>query len=171
MLVLCLAAAVPWLGARVGSAVGVRERVYSLAGLESHLAHEPAAWLQRSVRTRALLGGQCTEIVDLAAACGASRMALIDPHARADSGSGSIAQPLPLAWGKPPALLAFLRRVPLVGQLLPRPQIVHLGVPAVYRIQVRPTACVLSADPPCYEALLLDAIAPDSSTDWVQIGS
>jgi hypothetical protein len=172
MLALCLTAVVPWLGLHVVSAVSARERVYALATLESHLARDPAAWLHRSLRVRALLGGQCTALAGpYTPACAAWRMALTDPNASGDSGLYGTVRPLPLVWGEAPPVLAFLRRLPMVGQMLPRPQIVHSSVPAVYQIQLRPTACVVSADPPCYEALLLDAIPPNNSSDWVQIGS
>ena len=85
-------------------------------------------------------------------------------------------QPLPLAWGQAPPLLAFLRHLPLphlplLKLMIPSPQVLHSGVAAVYRIQLQPTACVLSASPPCYGALLLDAIAPDNATDWIRIGA
>jgi hypothetical protein len=168
VLVLCLTTAVQQLVTHAVSMAGAREHVYAL---EADLAHDPAVWLSHPVRTRALLGAQCTVLVGLyAPTCAGWRSALTDPRASTNSGLDSAAQPLPLVWGTQPALPAFLRRLPLVGQLVPRPQIVRSSVPAVYQIQLRPTACVLSAIPLCYEALLLDAFAPDNVTGWVQSG-
>jgi hypothetical protein len=157
---------------RAISTVNAREHVYSLATLESRLQRDPAAWLHRSLRVRALVEGQCTQLVGLyVASCGSWRLALTDPNGPTDPYAGTGDQPLPLSWGKAPALLAFLRHLPLLKQMVPLPQILHSGVPAVYQIQLRPTACVLSAGPPCYEAQLLDAIPPDDSTDWIRIGA
>jgi hypothetical protein len=63
---------------------------------------------------------------------------------------------LPVAWAGPDPLPAFLRRLPVLGTLVPAPQVPRWGAVATYRVQfrVRAAAC---PSPPCYEALVLDA--------------
>lgn len=154
------------LAASPGASGLIPGRVYSLAVLDDALARQPRAWLQRPLRVYALLGGKCTAMAGLyTPSCAAWELALTDPV-----GSAEVA-PLPLAWGSAPPLLAFLRRLPLLGQVAPPPQILHSSVPAVYRIELQPAACTGMDGPPCYQALLLDARKPDNTTDWVQIGS
>ena len=67
--------------------------------------------------------------------------------------------PLPLVvpgCGDP--LLAPLRRVPLVSNLLPRAQVLHFGVPVTLRVRIEraPTSFPLCPAQPCYRAILLD---------------
>ena len=95
-------------------------------------------------------------------ACASWSYALTDPD------QVSTAVPLLLSWGGAPPLLAVLRRVPLVGQLAPAPQILYSGVPAVYRVQVRNAACASTEAAPCYGVGLLDARAPDDTTRWIR---
>jgi hypothetical protein len=59
-------------------------------------------------------------------------------------------------WASDP-LLAALRRLPLLGALLPRPQVVRWGALATYRVQLLPVAAGACSVAPCYRALLLDA--------------
>lgn len=172
ILTLCLVAILPWLDAHLVSQATASGSIYSVAALEARLARNPAALLHRSVRVRAQLGGQCTAVVGLyTRTCTAWRVALTDQNAPADPQPDGYARPLPLAWGEASPILAFLRRLPLVRQMIPPPQILHSGVPAIYQIDVQPTTCVLSADPPCYQARLLDAIAPNNSAASVRMGS
>lgn len=140
---------------------------YTLAALDADLARRPRAWLGRTLRLRALLGGKCTGMAGLyTQSCASWEMALTDP-----AGDPAVA-PLPLAWGAAPPLIAALRRLPLLGGLVAPPQIVHSSATAIYRIRLQTTSCtVLDDGPVCYGALLLDARQPDNSTDWVQIGS
>jgi hypothetical protein len=64
----------------------------------------------------------------------------------------------PLALGTPGALLAALRRLPLVGPLLASQQTVRWGAAATYRGQLRAIPHSLCGTGSCYEAvLLLDA--------------
>lgn len=115
---------------------------------------------------RALLGGKCTALTGLyTVSCAAWELALTDP-----SGDNTV-EPLALAWGSAPPLIAFLRWVRLLGQVAPAPQIVHSGMPAVYRIELQTAACTGSDGPVCYQALLLDTRKPNNTTDWMRIGS
>lgn len=141
--------------------------LYSLAALDAGLVRAPHSWLERTVRVRALLGGKCVATSGLyTQVCSSWEMALTDPQGRQD------VAPLPLAWGSPAPLRAVLRRLPLLARLVPRPQIVHSSAVATYRVQLQTSPCsALDDGPVCYGALLLDAQQPDTTTDWVQIGS
>ena len=141
--------------------------VYTLAALDADLARRPRAWLGRTLRVQALLGGKCVAMVGLyTQSCASWEMALTDP-----AGDQAVA-PLPLTWGDPPSLIALLRRLPLLGWLAPPPQIAHSSATATYRIKLQTTPCAALDDGPvCYGAQLLDARHPDNTTDWVRIGS
>ena len=167
MLGLCLAALLPWLGGRLAATGSAREPVYSMAALAAHLDRDPAAWLHRTLRVHALLGGKCVALSGLyTQVCSSWEMALTDPA------GGQDVAPLPLTWGDAPPLMAVLRRLPLLGRLVPRPQIMHSSAVAPYRIRLQTTPCTALDDGPvCNGALLLDAVPPDNTTDWVQIGS
>lgn len=156
-----------WLGARlVPGGAGAREPVYSLAALDGRLAQNPAAWLHRPLRVRALVGGECTALTGLnSPVCGAWALALTDPMPAGG------AAPLLLGWDAPRPALTLLRRLPLLGQVLLGPQILHASVPAVYWIELQPAACVPPAAPPCYVALLLDAAPPNGAAGTARQGS
>jgi hypothetical protein len=53
-------------------------------------------------------------------------------------------------------LLASLRRIPLLGRLVPPAQEVRWGVPATYRVQLRRAAAKSCTSQLCIEAILLD---------------
>jgi hypothetical protein len=117
--------------------------VYSVAQVQAELAHRPAAWVGRTARVRGIGIFFCQH-------CPQRQTYL----ANADANGV-----LPLAWGRQDRVLAFLRRMPQVGRLVPAPQRVRWGVVAIYRVQLRELAadsCPF-APWPCYEALLLDA--------------
>jgi hypothetical protein len=54
-------------------------------------------------------------------------------------------------------LLAVVRRVPLMGGLLPAPQELDWGEVATYQVELRATPDGPCGDGACYEALVLDA--------------
>jgi hypothetical protein len=61
---------------------------------------------------------------------------------------------LDLTWGPGDSLLSVLRRVPLLGAILPAPHVIRWNVIADYRVHLRverPCGCA------CYEAVSLDA--------------
>ena len=124
---------------------------YTVSQLRAHLAQDPARWVGRLVRVQ----GLAVSSVRLHSADFGSIMLaqpqLIDPAA-----SGRTAS-LPLVWGGADPLWAQLRRLPVLGSLVLRPQRVQWETLAFYRIALRVVPG--SQDPACYEAVLLDADA------------
>jgi hypothetical protein len=145
-------------GLAVAAPVGGPERgpVYAVAQVAAQLAHHPRAWTDRPLLLRAVAAaaGCWVETADIPAFCAPPRLVLRDAEY-----SPTVA-PLPLAWAGPDPLLAVVRRVPLLGGLLPAPQAVRWAAAAVYRVELRGVPAQLCGGAPCYEALLLDA-APD----------
>jgi hypothetical protein len=117
-----------------------RDPVYSVAQVQVELAHRPAAWVGRTERMRgiAVLCQHCSQWQSYLA-------------------TGDASGVLPLAWGRPDRVLAFLRRLPQFGRLVPAAQRVRWGVEASYRVQLRELPADACPFAPCYEALLLDA--------------
>jgi hypothetical protein len=125
--------------------------VYTVAALRAHLAQEPQAWVDRPLRVRALAGA-CTAWLEMPheGPCLHWQPELMDPQ---DEG-----EVLPLVSGPIPPPVAFLRRLPLIGDIAPGPQFPRWDGVDVYRVQVHALSCGIHL-PPCYEALLLDAAA------------
>jgi hypothetical protein len=80
--------------------------------------------------------------------CGTPRFSLRDPDPAA------ALDRLDLTWRPGDPLLTVLRRVPLVGGILPAPHVIRWDVVAVYRVYLRVERPCGGA---CYEAVLLDA--------------
>ena len=123
------------------------EPVYSFATVRAQLARDPAAWMGRSILVQAMAvayhqrfdrGTALTEI-DLT-----------------DAGAQWSKQYLPVLRGTPDPVVALLRRLPLLGHVLPAPQPLRWGVPAIYRLHFREVPCSAGAPQLCYIALLLD---------------
>jgi hypothetical protein len=129
--------------------------VYTVAALRTHLAQDPEAWVDRPLRVRAIAGA-CAAWLGLPhdGPCLHWQPELIDPQDVGDA--------LPLVSGPVPPPVAFLRRLPLIGDIAPAPQHPHWDGMDVYRVQLHALSCGMH-QPPCYEALLLDATA-----DWPQ---
>jgi hypothetical protein len=53
--------------------------------------------------------------------------------------------------------VTILRRLPLLGELLPAPQVLHWGVVTTYRVQVQAIHGGICGTGVCCEAVLLDA--------------
>jgi hypothetical protein len=143
------------LGVGILQATGRRAggTVYSVAQLEARLGHQPEKWLGQAVRLRAI-AEPCLMWGDPSSGmhCLGSQPVLVD---RADS----LAAALPLAWRPQGPLLAVLRGMPLVGELVPAPRVVDWEAPATYRVQLRALDDA-TCGTRCYEGVLLDA-APD----------
>jgi hypothetical protein len=88
-------------------------------------------------------------------ACMTSRPALQDPSA------SSIEAALPLGVVPQSRWLATMRRLPLIGLLVPTPQQIRWGALTTYRVRLRAAPATICASTPCYEALLLD-VGPGS---------
>jgi hypothetical protein len=131
-----------------------RSPVYSVADVRSHLAQDPRRWLGRTllVRGEANVSG-CREAAATLVLCAPLRAYLTDP-----SPAPAVAV-LPLVAARPDPLLTLVRHLPLVGSVAAPPQVVHWGLAAVYRVQLRMLAATSGGR--AYAAVLLDA-APDS---------
>jgi hypothetical protein len=122
------------------------EPVYSVAVARAYLSRDPRTWAGRTVLERGFLDG-CPH-----QACPGhepSFSPLLDVNQPASSVS--------VAWAGPDPVLAFLRRLPVLGALLPAPQVPHWGTVATYRVRLRVLAAGACLAPPCYEVQVLDA--------------
>jgi hypothetical protein len=119
--------------------------VYTVAQVQAQLWRQPGAWAGRTVRVRGVATEWCMP--------GYSRCLL--PHL-SDPDLEVASEPLLLAWAAPDPLLAFVRRVPLLGDPLPAPQAVDWWEVATYRVELRATPDEACGAATCYEALLLD---------------
>jgi hypothetical protein len=125
--------------------------VYTVAQLQAQLARDPAAVVGRTVGVRGIA---------IPAACSTWdaeqdfpcpdrwRQGIVDPDG---------VTLLPLTVGAANPLLAFVRRVPLLGDLLPAPQALDWGEVATYRVQVRALPQGSCGMGRCVAAILLEA--------------
>jgi hypothetical protein len=128
-------------------------RVHTVAEVRASLERQPAAWLGRTVQVRGMvLSSGC-----LAWDAGGSAPCRDRSAYLLDRDGASVLQVA--GWESDP-LLAALRRLPLVGRLVPGPQVVHWGALATYRARLVAAAAAMCDVAPCYVALLLDA-TPD----------
>lgn len=125
--------------------------VYSMAQIQAYLARQPGQWLGRTVRLWALAqpcptwGSPHSPLH-----CAGWQPQLVDPD------DAALNPPLPLVARSGGSLFGLLRRLPLVGRLLPVQRLVWER-PEAYRVRLRAQtsrSCLASS---CYEALLLDA--------------
>jgi hypothetical protein len=143
--------------------VGVAGPVYSVPELRARLTHDPSAWVGHAVLVRGTVTG-----------CGFGRLCPLVMVARCvtpgpcrpiglpgmmlvDQPTASWLRGLPVQLGAQNPQLAFLRRLLLVGRVVPPPQGVRWGIPAVYRVQLQPMQRSVCSSSPCYEAVLQDA--------------
>lgn len=124
--------------------IGVADPVYTLAAVERALARDPRAWVGRMVRVQGRVAiGRTWSPPDSIV----TRLVLVDP------GYAAGVWPLDLQWGRPDPWLAALRRLPLLGRLVP-PQRLHVGRLGIYRVRLcAPTGWAAG----CAGAVLLDA--------------
>jgi hypothetical protein len=145
------------------AAVALRSRldhgpVYTVAQVQAQLARRPRAWTNRALLLRGVaeVAGCVVDTPDGQLLCGPARAVL------GDAGPPPTGASLPLALAGSDPLLAVVRRVPLLGGLLPAGQMVHWGEVATYRVELRVMPDQVCGAATCYGALLLDA-APTSS--------
>jgi hypothetical protein len=126
--------------------------VYSVAALRARLAGDPRPWLGRRLLVRG-------EAIVVACPTDPGTPVLCPPPwgYLTDPGPSLAVEPLPLEWAGTDPLLTAVRRLPLVADFIPPPQVVHWEQVAVYRVQLRAAAIGLCGMPPCYEVVLLDA--------------
>lgn len=141
-LALAIVLGVSVVGGRAGQAP-----VYSVAAVTG-LSHDPATLVGRTLLVRGVAAGTACLPPPNATLCGIPRFSLRDP------GPAAALNRLDLTWGPGDPLLAVLRRVPLLGAILPAQQVIRWEAVAVYRVRFRVERHCGDA---CYEALLLDA--------------
>jgi hypothetical protein len=122
--------------------------IYTLSTVRAALAQGQRGLLDRPLRVRAVVG-VCTI---RASACFDWQPVLVDDRRGGADGA------LPLRWT--PTLLTTLRRLPLLGRLLPAPQPVRWGTSAVYRLAFHVLPGAMCGVQPCYQVDLLDAGQP-----------
>jgi hypothetical protein len=120
-------------------------RVYSVAQVRAGLVDHPQAWVGQTVQVR----GVAWPCLGWATGpCLVRSPILTDPEA--DAG-------LAFAPQRANLLLAFIRTVPLVGNLLPPGQLPHWGELVPHRVQVRALPLASCTYWPCYAVVLVDA--------------
>lgn len=86
-----------------------------------------------------------------------------------DSGAPLTTNRLPLVLGAPNSVLAWLRRLPLVGHAMPGPQIVQWGRAGVYRVVVQSAPRQSCATGACYQLEAPDATLAPPALRWAPI--
>jgi hypothetical protein len=128
--------------------------VYTVAQVQAGLADHPRAWLGWTVRVRGLVVPCQADTADPNLppfqSCGGWPLDLLD------SGSPGTGAFLRLSWSTQNPLLAAVRRLPLVGRLLPAPAAPARTTLATYRVRLRVAPSAVCSGTPCYEALVLD---------------
>lgn len=119
--------------------------VYSVAELQERVGGDPQPWMGRTVRVR---GTIMYQHVRLSPFIWTTHLVLTDTNA------ANRTSDVPLIQGPTDAMVAFLRRLPLIDQLLPEPPLRPWNTPAVYRLQLEAHPSRLC--PTCYQAVLLD---------------
>jgi hypothetical protein len=143
--------------------VGVAGPVYSVTELRAHLTHDPSAWVGRAVLVRGTatgcgFGRPCPLLMVVqCAAPSPCRPIRLPGMMLVDQPTAGWLRGLPVQLGAQNPQWAFLRRLPLVSRVVPPPQVVRWGIPAVYRVQLQPTQQSVCSSSPCYEAVLEDA--------------
>jgi hypothetical protein len=144
-----------------------RSPVYTVAQVRTHLVRQPHAWRDRTLLLRgvAVVAGTCLPPSGPQLALCAPSRAVLDAADAPSSGTA-----LPLASAGPDPLLVLVRRLPLLGGLLPAPQAAAWGKVATYRLQLWAIPDAVCAAATCYEAVLLDAApaAPGEGVGAVQ---
>jgi hypothetical protein len=129
---------------------GCRDRVpmLTLAEIHTHLIRNPRAWVGRIIMVRGrAMSAHCLWPAPEATSCpDPEPSSIVDP-------SGA----LPLAVDAAQPLLAGMRRLPLLGRMLPSPQPVQWGAVGTYRVRLEPAPAASCAASPCYAAVLLAA--------------
>jgi hypothetical protein len=124
----------------------VREPVSTVAQVSAGLVHDPRLWTGRSLRVRGIaLAPVC--VPGISSLCSPARAMIVDGPTAPVRGE------LPLAWQEQGPAQAFLRRVPLLGDLVP---VIHWGALAAYRVRIRPLPCS-PGGAPCFEVVVLGA--------------
>jgi hypothetical protein len=137
----------------IGGNRSVAGPVYALAHVQAGLADQPPAWVGRTVWVRGL-AESCPWYGDTARLWQCAD----DPFILVPDPAGQVATPLPLSQPTPDVLLAVLRCLPLLHDLVARSLAVPIDTLARFRVQVHSLpAQACGGRSPCYEAVLRDA--------------
>jgi hypothetical protein len=127
-------------------------RVYTVAEVRAHLAHDAKEWVGHTILVRAM-AEPCPWWGALAALehCAGREIVLVGVT------SDAPVDPVPLTRQDGNPLESLLRDLPVFGDVLSRPRVVPLYTPARFavRLSVLPTSACGNRLP-CYQALLLD---------------
>jgi hypothetical protein len=129
--------------------------VYSVAEVRAQLVRDPRRWTGRTILIRG-------EIVPCLAvpSVGEQPCAALAPSSwqpESPTPLRAAIDLLPVVHASLDPFLARLRRLPLLGHLLPAPQALQWGTVATYRVRLRASANSICGTGTCYEAVLLTA--------------
>ena len=140
-----------WLGiarATTSQATHQPERIYPLGVVWARLQHEPAPWLHRTLRVRAVAVQCAATVAGPGSPCIDQRPALIDAGSNPESGLLAL---LPAPTPRP---LAWLRALPMIGRFAPGPPAPAWGIAMTYAIELQSAPCTAGSALPCYSAVL-----------------
>lgn len=127
--------------------LSARDQIYTVPQIVAGLSGNPYAWIGRTVLVRGTAG-------ELVPPCpsGSWCPTLLFAGDRPTPGQILLLEPGPAS-----PLLAPLRRVPLVGRVIPAAQRLRWYAPATYRILFQAVPGTTCDSLPCVNALLVDA--------------
>jgi hypothetical protein len=130
--------------------------VYSVAAVHAYLAQDPGAWLGRTIQLRGELL-PCRPITSL----GGEPCNVLSAGAEPEDGFMQSASPtvaaLPIARAGLDRWRTVLRSAPLLGRLIPAPQVPRWGVVATYTVRLMAVPNVFCGINECVEGRLLDS--------------
>lgn len=127
--------------------------VYSVAAVDANLVRHPSAWIGRTVLVRGFLDGGPHRV-------GPGHEPYVPPRL-IDPTHIETVDPLLVGWTGSDPTTAFLRGVPVLGKLVPPPQLPRWEDVATYRVQLRVMSASSCPSGPCYEGLVLDVASGD----------
>jgi hypothetical protein len=129
--------------------------VYLVAEVRHHLDRDVRAWGVRAL----LIRGEVVPCLAVPSVgerpCAALVSGPWQPSGSAPRRPAS--DPLTLVRGAPPPEAALLRRVPLLGDLVPALQLLHWGAVATYRARLQAIPKSICGADVCFEAVMVDA--------------
>jgi hypothetical protein len=145
-----LAAALLWAGSTVLPLPATQPvgPPYSVGALRTAVARQPRAWANRTVLVYGTLAG-CP--YPRPGFCTSWQPRLDDPWA---DPAAAQTPAIALVWQRPDPVHALLRRLPLLGRLMPPLQVLRWGVPATFRVQIR--MGIVGECSTCFEVVALD---------------
>lgn len=139
---------VSWMPLSARGRAARREPLYTVAQLSTYLTAQPGQWVGRVVQVRAV-----AVVVPQWLSHGSLPFKRMVPRLVDPAGGGDLPGDLALVCGPEDRVFGALRRVPLLGRLLPPPQVLVWTRPTIYRIRLE-----VARDPgdAPYAAVLLD---------------